>query len=193
MEPTFLELFGETYVDTPSHWTFNTSEFDRVGLSTYVIETPSVLVALHQMMLLSFVGAWVDENGDTVSDLLPGEIETVVYNYINQYDVIKCIPLNKRVEQGNIVWTYLWQFPGNTDSLPIDSIDLVNDAITISNTTVIISKTVLGNPTTVSDFIRAFAAYLLIRQISGVMIRDGFFIDIVTTDTQQLDPDLVVS
>lgn len=191
MEPTFKELFGETYIETPSEFIFKTVEFDRVGLSTYVVETPMVLVALHEMIKLSFVGVWVDENGDTIGDLLPGEVETVIYNYINQYDTIKCIPLNKRSIDGNVIWTYLWQFPEEEQELVDIDIDVMNDAITITGDTVSINKSVLDFPATVSEFVFAFAAYLLTKPVSGVVIRDGIFIDITTTDTQVLDPDLI--
>ncbi len=188
MTVTFEELFGTTFEDTPLFWLFDTIEFDRVGLSTYVVETPMVLVALHEMFLTSFISDWVDNNGDVIGD----NDFTVIYNYVKQYDSVKAIPLNKRRDGANIVWEYLWQLPNQTIPLEDLPIDVNNDAITITGSTVMVSKATLGDPDTVDGLLAAFAAYLLRKPVSGVTVRDGYIIEITTTDTQPYDVDDVV-
>ncbi len=185
---TFNQLFGTTYQDTPLFWTFKTIEFDRVGLSNYIVETPSVLVALHEMFLRSFIGNWVDNNGNTIGD----DVSDIIYTYVQQYDTVKAIPLNKRIVDANTVWSYLWQLPEQTTPLSDVDVDTDSKLIFINGDTVNIRKATLNDAATVDELLYKFAAYLSQGQVSGVDIREGVIIEITTTENDPLDIDDVI-
>ncbi len=179
--PSFSDLFGISYVDSPSHWTFSTNEFDRVDLDNYAMETNAVICAIHEIMIRTYRGTLRDENADKLVDSIGG----LIYNYAVHYDFVKLVPLGKSFINDSIEYNYLWFFADSDYDYDSVILDLNNDLVTFSGSTVMISKSVLSNPTTPTNFLFNLVAYIRQKNIVGMNVDSNSFITI------KLNPNLV--
>lgn len=184
---TFKELFGLSYVDTMSHWTFSTTELDRVNLDFYALEIPSILVAVHEMMKRAYIGNWVDSSGCVVGDNIGG----ILYDFASEYNDFKIVQLGKRFEGTSVIWSYFWYIPDLSTKLNQVTLDMEQELVAIVDSTVLLNKVTLGNPINTQQFAVAFLAYLSELDYLGVQTDGNGIVLIKTNYNISLDLDEV--